>query len=178
MENLVLTSLKERRSVRSYSARQIEEDKLCAILEAGMYAPTGMNRQSPIMVVVQDAETRERLRKMNAAILGNPDADPFYGAPTIIIVLADRNISTCVEDGSLVMGNLMNAAHAVGVDSCWIHRAKQEFESEEGKQLLREWGIKGEYIGIGHCILGYREGTAPEARPRKDGYVYRVGENR
>ena len=174
MENVVLRSLKERRSVRSYQVRQVEEDKLTAILEAGTYAATGMNRQSPIMVVVQDAAVREKLRKMNAAIMGNPDMDPFYGAPTIIIVLADSKISTCVEDGSLVMGNLLNAAHAVGVDSCWIHRAKQEFESEEGKQLLREWGIEGEYIGIGHCILGYRDGAEPTVKPRKSNYVYRV----
>ena len=174
MENMVLKSLKERRSIRRYEARQVEEDKLRTILEVGTYAATGMNRQSPIMVVVQDPDTREKLRKMNAAIMGNPDLDPFYGAPTIVIVLADPNIPTCVEDGSLVMGNLMNAAYAVGVDSCWIHRARQEFDSEEGKQLLREWGIKGDYIGVGHCILGYRDCDMPEAKPRKQTYIYRV----
>ena len=174
MENMVLKSLKERRSIRRYEARQVEEDKLRTILEVGTYAATGMNRQSPIMVVVQDPDTREKLRKMNAAIMGNPDMDPFYGAPTIVIVLADPNIPTCVEDGSLVMGNLMNAAYAVGVDSCWIHRAKQEFDSEEGKQLLREWGIEGDYIGVGHCILGYRDCDMPEAKPRKQTYIYRV----
>ena len=171
---MVLKSLKERRSIRRYEARQVEEDKLRTILEVGTYAATGMNRQSPIMVVVQDPDTREKLRKMNAAIMGNPDMDPFYGAPTIVIVLADPNIPTCVEDGSLVMGNLMNAAYAVGVDSCWIHRARQEFDSEEGKQLLREWGIKGDYIGVGHCILGYRDCDMPEAKPRKQTYIYRV----
>ena len=174
MENMVLKSLKERRSIRRYEARQVEEDKLRTILEVGTYAATGMNRQSPIMVVVQDPDTREKLRKMNAAIMGNPDMDPFYGAPTIVIVPADPNIPTCVEDGSLVMGNLMNAAYAVGVDSCWIHRARQEFDSEEGKQLLREWGIKGDYIGVGHCILGYRDCDMPEAKPRKQTYIYRV----
>ena len=174
MENMVLKSLKERRSIRRYEARQVEEDKLRTILEVGTYAATGMNRQSPIMVVVQDPDTREKLRKMNAAIMGNPDMDPFYGAPTIVIVLADPNIPTCVEDGSLVMCNLMNAAYAVGVDSCWIHRARQEFDSEEGKQLLREWGIKGDYIGVGHCILGYRDCDMPEAKPRKQTYIYRV----
>lgn len=174
MENIVLKSLRERRSVRRYAPRQVEEEALQAILEAGTYAATGMNRQSPIMVVVQDRDTREKLRKMNAAVMGNPDMDPFYGAPTVVVVLADCNIPTCVEDGSLVMGNLMNAAHAVGVDSCWIHRAKQEFESEEGKQLLHEWGIEGDYIGVGHCILGYCEGERPEAKPRKANYVYRV----
>lgn len=174
MENVILKALKERRSVRRYQSRQVEEEKLSAILEAGTYAATGMNRQSPIMVVVQNPEAREKLRKMNASVMGNPDMDPFYGAPTIVIVLADRNVSTCVEDGSLVMGNLLNAAHAVGVDSCWIHRAKQEFDSEEGKQLLREWGIEGDYIGVGHCILGYREGDKPDTKPRKENYIYRV----
>jgi nitroreductase len=152
----------------------VDEDALQAILEAGTYAATGMNRQSPVMVVVQDPEAREKLRKMNAAILGNPDTDPFYGAPTVVVVLADANVSTCLEDGSLVMGNLMNAAHSVGVDSCWIHRAKQEFATEEGKRLLREWGIEGNYIGVGHCILGYRSGDKPETKPRKENYIYRV----
>ena len=174
MENAVLQALKARRSVRSYSSRQVDEEALLAILEAGTYAATGMNRQSPIMIVIQNPEMRERLRKMNAAILGNPEADPFYGAPTVVVVLADRSISTHVEDGSLVMGNLMNAAHAVGVDSCWIHRAKQEFDSEEGKKLLKEWGISGDYVGIGHCILGYRDGEKPETKPRKNNYIYRI----
>jgi nitroreductase len=174
MKNDILLSLQERRSVRAYLPKQITDEQLDAILCAGTYAPTGMNRQSPIIVVVQDEKTRETLRRMNAAIMGRPDSDPFYGAPIILIVLADRSIRTCVEDGALVMGNLMNAAHAVGVDSCWIHRAREEFESEEGRALLRAWGIEGDYIGIGHCILGYRSGDYPEARPRKENYVYRV----
>ncbi|MBQ8368356.1 MAG: nitroreductase [Clostridia bacterium] len=174
MENIVLTSLEERRSVRKYLPKQVEEDKLAAILRAGTYAPTGMNRQSPMMVVVQDPQTRETLRKMNASVMGNPDSDPFYGAPTIVIVLADPNVRTAVEDGSLVMGNLMNAAHAVGMDSCWIHRAREEFASEEGKALLKKWGIEGEWIGIGHCILGYRDCDYPEKRERKDGWIVRV----
>ena len=143
-------------------------------MKAGTYAATGMGKQSPIMVVVQDPETREVLRKMNAKFIGNPDMDPFYGAPTIVIVLADRTIPTCVEDGSLVMGNLMNAAYAVGVDSCWIHRAKEEFDSEEGKALLKKWGIEGDYVGVGHCILGYRDCEWPDAKPRKENYIYRV----
>lgn len=172
--NETLHVLEERRSVRAYRPEQIREEQLEAILRAATYAPTGMNRQSPIMVVVQDAETRETLRRMNAAVMGRPDSDPFYGAPTIVIVLANRGVSTCIEDGSLVMGNLMNAAHAVGVDSCWIHRAREEFDSEEGRALLRSWGIEGDYIGIGHCILGYREGDYPEKRARKENYVYRI----
>ena len=172
--NPILNALEERRSVRAFRPEQISEEQLSAILRAATYAPTGMNRQSPIMVVVQDAKTRETLRRMNAAIMGRPDNDPFYGAPTIVIVLADKNVMTCVEDGSLVMGNLMNAAHAVGVDNCWIHRAREEFDSDEGRALLRAWGIEGDYIGIGHCILGYRDCDYPEKRPRKDNYIYRV----
>lgn len=174
MTNEVLKCLEERRSVRSYQSRQVEEDALNAILRAGTYAATGMGRQSPLMIVVQDPPTLEILRRMNGEIMGRPDTDPFYGAPTVVIVLADRSVSTCVEDGSLVIGNLMNAAHAVGVDSCWIHRARQEFDSEEGKVLLRKWGVTGDYIGVGHCILGYRNGDAPAARPRKENYIVRI----
>ena len=174
MENQMIRALCERRSVRSYQYRLIEEEKLEAILQAGMYAPTGRGRQSPIMVVIQDTETREKLRCMNAEIMGTPDADPFYGAPTIVVVLADRTVPTCLEDGCLVMGNLMNAAYAVGVDSCWIHRAREEFDSNEGKALLNQWGIKGDYVGIGHCILGYGDCENPKPKERKKNYVYRV----
>lgn len=169
-----IKDLKERRSIRKYQDRQIEEADLQKILEAGMYAPTGMGMQSPLMVVVQDRDTISKLSKMNAKIFGNENMDPFYGAPTVIVVLADKNRPTYIEDGSLVMGNLMNAAHALGLGSCWIHRAKQEFESEEGKELLRQWGIEGDYAGIGHCIIGYPDGAIPEAKPRKENYIYRV----
>lgn len=166
-----LNVLKSRRSCRSFDGRAVEEEKLNAILEAGTYAPTGMGRQSPIMVAVQDKETIARLSKMNAAIMGT-DGDPFYGAATVIIVLADKSMPTYLYDGSLVMGNLMNAAEALGVNSCWIHRAKEEFESEEGKAMLKAWGIEGDYEGIGHCVLGY--GEKVPAKPRKDNYIYRV----
>ena len=174
MENIVLKSLKERRSIRSYQNRQVDDEALDAILEAGTYAATGMNRQVPIIVVVQDKETIEQLRRMNAEIMGTPDKDPFYGAPTVLIVLASTERPTYVEDGSLVLGNLMNAAYSVGVDSCWIHRAKQEFESEEGKALLKKWGIEGDCVGIGHLILGYRDCELPAPAPRKENYIYRV----
>lgn len=166
-----LEMLKTRRSCRSFDGRGISEDDLNTILEAGMYAPTGMGRQAPIMVAVTDKETVKQLSKMNAAIMGT-DSDPFYGAATVIIVLADKNIRTYLYDGSLVMGNLMNAAEALGIQSCWIHRAKEEFESEEGKALLKKWGIEGDYEGIGHCVLGY--GEKVPAKPRKDNYIYRV----
>ena len=173
MTNPTLETLKTRRSVRSYLPRQVEEEALQAILEAGTYAATGMNRQSPIIVCVQDPAARETLRRMNAAVMGS-DGDPFYGAPTVLVVLADKAIRTCVEDASLVIGNLMIAAFSVGVDSCWIHRAKEEFESDEGKALLASWGIDGDYVGVGHLILGYRDGELPVTRPRKENYIYRV----
>lgn len=174
MDNQILQAMRERRSVKKYLPTLVEEEKLQAILEAGKFAANGRGMQSATMVVVQDAETREQLRKMNASVMGNPDADPFYGAPTVVVVLADKNHTTAVEDGSLVMGNLMLAAYSVGVDSCWIHRAKEMFASEEGKKLLEKWGLPGEYVGVGNCILGYRDCEYPVAKPRKENFVYRV----
>ena len=171
--NEVIKCLTTRRSVRAYSERQVDEKALELILEAGRYAPTGMGLQSPIMVVVQDKETIKKLSAMNAAVMGM-DKDPFYGAPTVIIVLADKTKRTFEQDGSLVMGNLMNAAFSLGVDSCWINRAKEVFDTEEGKALLKEWGIEGDYEGIGNCILGYREGELPTPKARKENYVYWV----
>ncbi len=171
--NQTIQDLKQRRSVRQFKDEQISEKLLDAVLEAGSFAPTGMNRQSPLMVAVQNKETIEKLRKMNAAILGNPDADPFYGAPTIVVVFADKNVRTYREDGSLVIGNLCNAAHAVGLGACWIHRAKEEFETEEGKALMKEWGIAENYEGIGHCILGIPS-VIPETKPRKENYIIKV----
>ncbi len=169
-----LIDLKERRSCRAYQPKQIGEEELNAILEAGTYAPTGMGRQSPVIVAVQDPETRNALSRMNAAVMGR-DGDPFYGAPTVVVVLADPEIGTYLYDGVLVMGNLMNAAQAVGVDSCYIFRAKEIFETAEGKALLRKWGIPERYVGIGNCILGYgAEGGKKEAAPRKANYIVRV----
>ncbi len=168
-----LKTLKTRRSCRAYKPELIEEEKLEAILEAGTYAATGMGKQSPIIIAVTDKGLRDKLSKMNAAILG-ADMDPFYGAPELLIVLADKTIPTYIYDGSLVMGNLMNAAADLGVDSCWIHRAKEEFESDEGKAILNELGIQGDYEGIGHLILGYAADPAKEAAQRKEGYIYRI----
>ena len=133
------------------------------------YAPTGMGIQYPIFVVFQKKSRIDKLSKINAKIMGK-DEDPFYGAPTVLVVLADKNIGTYIEDGSLVLGNLMNAAYSLGLGSCWIHRAKEEFETDEGKELLKEWNISENYVGIGHCILGYPEEKS-EAKPRKDGYI-------
>ena len=173
MNNEVLNAIKTRRSIRKYKAEQITDEQLDAILEAGTYAATGMGKQSPVIVVVQKPELIAKLSKMNAAVMGTT-SDPFYGAPTVLIVLADPERGTYVEDGSLVMGNLMLAAHAVGVDSCWIHRAKEEFESDEGKALLRQWGIEGDWVGVGHCILGYPAADPKPAAPRKPDYIVKV----
>ena len=169
-----LDDLKNRRSCRSYQPRQITEEELQQVLEAGMYAPTGRGAQAPVIVVVQDPDTIETLRNMNASILGNPEADPFYGAPTVLIVLADKSCPTYLYDGSCVMDNLLNAAQAVGLGACWIHRAKEEFESAEGKAMLEQWGVQGDYEGIGHCVLGYRADAVPAPAPRKANYVYYV----
>ena len=167
--NETMKNLLERRSVRGYKKDLVPEEVLNEILEAGEYAPSGMGQQGTLMVVTQNP----KLSKMNADVMG-AKSDPFYGASTVIVVFADSEQGTCVENGSLVMGNLMNAAHAVGVDSCWIHRAREVFASEEGKALKAEWGVPESYIGIGHCVLGYRSGEYPEAKARKDGFVIRV----
>lgn len=168
-----LEIIKKRRSVRGYKADMVPKDVLDKIIEAGTYAATGMGRQSPIIISVSNRELRDRLSAMNAKIMGKEEGfDPFYGAPNVLIVLADKTMPTYLYDGSLVMGNLMLAAADLGVDSCWIHRAKEEFESEEGKAILKELGITGDYEGIGHCVLGYAANEVPEAAPRKDNYVY------
>lgn len=168
-----LKVLEQRRSCRAYKPELIEEEKLQAILRAGTYAATGMGKQSPIILAVTDKATRDRLSELNAAVMGST-ADPFYGAPELLVVLANKAVPTYLYDGSLVMGNLMNAAADLGVDSCWIHRAKQVFETEEGKQLLRKLGIEGEYEGIGNLILGYAAAPAKAAAPRKENYVYYI----
>lgn len=171
--NDTLKTLMERRSVRSYKPDQIPEDVLEQILLAGEYAPSGMGMQPAVMVAVQDPETIRTLSRINAEIMGT-DGDPFYGAPTVVVVLADRRRGTCVEDGSLVMGNLMNAAFSLGVDSCWIHRARETYETEKGKALLKKWGLSEDYIGIGNCILGYSDQPLPQPKPRKEGFVIRA----
>ena len=174
-ENKVLEVLKTRRSVRAYQDKMPEKELIARIVEAGTYAPTGKGRQSPIIVAVTSRQVRDRLSAMNAEIMGS-DSDPFYGAPVVLVVLADRTVPTYLYDGSLVMGNLMNAAHALGLGSCWIHRAKETFQSEEGKRLLEEWGIEGDYKGIGNCILGYPARELPAPKARKADYVRYIEE--
>lgn len=170
----LMNEMLTRRSVRKYKPDMVPQEILEQIVEAGTYAATGMGKQSPIILAVTNRELRDRLSRMNAQIMGAGDADPFYGAPVVLVVLADKSRPTHVYDGSLVMGNLMLAAHHFGLGSCWIHRAREEFESEEGKEILRALGVEGDYEGIGHCVLGYADGPLPQAAPRKENYVYYV----
>lgn len=172
--NDTLYTLKNRRSVRAYEQRQLEEATLDLILEAGTWAPTGMNQQSPLMVVVRDKETIDYMEQLNAAVMNRSGTHPFYGAPTVVVVLADGNNYNWLRDGSLVMGNLMNAAAALDVGSCWINRATEVFDSEEGKALLRKWGIGENYRGVGNCILGYAAGEIPAPKARKADYIRKV----
>ena len=176
MNNEALKVLKERRSCRSYKAQQITDAELDAVLEAGTYAPAAGGKQSAIIVAVQNPETIAQLRKMNAEIMGNPGSDPFYGAPTVLVVLARKEVHTAVEDGSLTMGSMMLAAESIGLACCWIHRARESFETAEGKQLLAAWGLDPEgYIGVGNLILGYAaEGGKKPAAARNDGRVIYV----
>ena len=173
--NETLKVLETRRSCRSFRPDMISEEDLKAIIRAGTYAATGMGKQSPIIIAVTDKTLRDEVSDQNRRIGGWDEGfDPFYGAPVILIVLADKNIPTHVYDGSLVMGNLMNAAASLGIDSIWIHRAKEEFESEFGKDILKKLGIEGDYEGIGHCALGYAAAPVNDPAPRKENYVYYV----
>ena len=171
--NETLKVLETRRSCRNFKPDMVKEEDLKAILKAGTYAATGMGKQSPIIIAVTDKATRDAISDANRKIGGWDEGfDPFYGAPVILIVLAKKDIVTHVYDGSLVMGNLMNAAESLGVASIWIHRAKEEFESDFGKDILKKLGISDEYEGIGHCALGYAAEPLNDPAPRKDNYVY------
>lgn len=170
-----LDNMLTRRSCRNFSSRMPSEEDIREIAEAGSFAPTGMNRQSPIIIAVTNKRTRDEISAMNAKIMGKDDSfDPFYGAPAILIVLADKNVPTHIYDGTLVMSNLMLAAHEKGLATCWIHRAREEFETPEGKALLASLGISGDYEGIGHCALGYAAAEPAPASPRKEGYIYYI----
>ena len=169
----VIKAIKSRRSVKSYKSDPVPAELLDAILEAGTYAPTGRNMQSPIIIAVTDKETRDRLAKINADVMGF-EGDPFYNAPAVLVVLADKSRPTYIYDGSLVMENLMLAAHSLGLGSWWIHRAKETFESAEGKKILASLGIEGDYEGIGNCIIGYTDTPPAPQKPRKDNYVFKI----
>lgn len=172
--NETIQTILSRRSVKKYLPKQITDEELEQVVTAGAYAANGRGLQAGKIVVVQAPETREQLRAMNAAVWGKPEIDPFYGAPTVCVVLADSQVSTWVEDGSLVLGNMLLAASSLGLGACWIHRARQEFDSPEGKALLQKWGVPETYRGIGHCILGYAAAEPLPAKARKADFVVRV----
>lgn len=171
--NEIIKAMETRRSIRGYKEDMVPEELIAEVVEAGTYAATGMGRQSPIILAVTNKEVRDRLSKVNAEIMGTT-GDPFYGAPVVLVVLADKSRPTYLYDGSLVMGNLMLAAYSLGLGSCWIHRAKETFEREEGKAILKELGIEGDYEGIGNCVIGYAKEPAKEAAPRKADYVHYI----
>lgn len=168
-----LETIKTRRSTRKYKSDPVPQELLDKIIEAGLYAPSGMGRQATIILAVTDKAMRDKLSAMNAKIMGT-DSDPFYGAPAVLVVLAKKDCPTGVYDGSLVMQNLMLAAHELGLGSCWIHRAKEEFELPEGKEILKSLGIDEAYEGIGHCIVGYADGDTPAPAERKENRVFYI----
>lgn len=170
-----IDDLINRRSIRKFTDEQIKDEDLDKILKAGTYAPTGMGKQSPKIVVIRKEEDIRKFSEWNKSFFPvdvPDDLDPLYGGKTLIIVLADSEVPTYIYDGSNVLTNIVNAANAVGVGSCWIYRAKEEFESEKGKELLKKWNIPDSYVGIGHVILGYPDGEKPEPAPRKKDYIY------
>lgn len=171
--NQTITDILERCSVRQYTAKQITDEELDLVLKAGLYAANGMNRQSSKIIALQNKEDIAVLSKMNANLF-NYTKDPFYGAPTVLIVLSEKDCPTGVEDGSLIIGNMLIAARSLGLGSCWIHRAREEFASETGKSLLKKWGITGEYIAIGHCLLGYPAQSCKQNNPRKSNRIIKI----
>ena len=166
-------AIRNRRSVRKYTEEKVPQEIVDQIIEAGLWAASGMGKQAPIILAVNDRETRDEISRLNAAVM-NSTNDPFYGAPQVLVVLANKNVGTYVYDGALTMGNMMLEAYNLGVSSCWIHRAKEVFASEEGKAILAKAGIEGDYEGIGNLIIGYADGEVPAPRERAEGRVYKI----
>lgn len=171
--NETLQLMKSRRSIKKYKPDPVPEELVRAIAEAGTFAPSGLNKQSPVILAVTDKQVRDELSRLNAGKDPFKRSDPFYGAPCVLVVLADKSVPTYLYDGTLVMGNMLLAAHSLGLGACWIHRAKETFEMPEGKAILQKLGIEGDYEGIGNCIVGYPDMT-PAEKPRKQNYVYYV----
>ena len=172
--NEVLQTIKDRKSVKKFKDTPVPKELIERIVEAGLYAPSGLNKQAPIIIAVTDKSTRDEFSRLNAGSDPFFRSDPFYGAPCVIVVLADKSAHTYLYDGSLTMGNMLLAAHSLGLGACWIHRAKETFEQPEGKALLKKLGIEGEYEGIGNCIVGYMDGAYPAEKPRKENRVYYI----
>ena len=174
--NEIIKAMMERRSIRKFKSDMVSKKDIDEIIEAGLYAANGMGRQAVITVAVTNKELRDKIAEDNRKIGGwDKGFDPFYGAPVILIVLAEKDWRNRVYDGSLVIGNMMLAAHSLGLGSIWIHRAKEEFETEEYKKLLKDIGVQGEWEGIGHCAIGYIDGDIPKPAPRKENRVYFIG---
>ena len=171
--NEVVQAILDRRSCKKYKDKMLKREDIEEIIHAGLFAASGMGKQGAIIVAITNKEVRDQLSKMNAEIM-HANIDPFYGAPVVLVVLRDKNVATSIYDGSLVMGNMMLAASAKGIGSCWIHRAKEEFDSIEGKALLKKIGVEGEYERVGHCILGYPDGPLHGVVERKANRVYWV----
>ena len=169
--NEIIKAMIDRRSCKSYKSDMLPKETIEKIIEAGLWAANGRGLQTPVIVAVTDKEIRDKLSKLNAKVMG-ANSDPFYNAPVVLIVLAPKEHPNRVYDGSLVMGNLMLAAHSLGVGSCWIHRAKEVMDTAEGKEILKTVGLEGEWEGIGNCVLGYPQGALKEAQPRKENRVF------
>lgn len=172
--NEMIHTIISRRSCKKFKEDDVPQETINQIVEAGLYAANGKGLQSPIIIVVTEKSTREKLSQLNRKYDEKNRPDPFYGAPVILVVLANKKISTAVYDGSLVIGNMMLAAHVLGVGSCWVHRAKEVFEDDEGKEILKEIGVEGDYEGIGHCIIGYPAIYNSNKAPRREKRVYRI----
>ena len=171
--NEVLQAIKERKSVKKFKDTPVPKECIEQIIEAGLYAPSGLNKQAPIVIAVTDKKTRDELSRLNAGKDPFFRSDPFYGAPCVLVVLADKSAHTYLYDGSLTMGNMLLAAHSLGLGACWIHRAKETFETPEGKAILQKLGIVGDYEGIGNCVVGYPDMT-PQEKPRKENRVFYI----
>lgn len=169
--NETMKTLLERRSTRSYKKEQITDEELNQILEAGLFAPSGRGKQAAACVVIQDKETIRKISHMNAVAWDKPDIDPFFDAPTLIVVFADTTVHTYVEDGSACITNMLNAAHSLGVGSCWVHRARPVFDTGEGREMKKQWGLGDEYVGVDNVVLGYPEGPHKDRRPRREGRI-------
>ena len=170
MDNSFLEIIKTRRSCRQYKAEQITDDELNAVLEAGTFAPTGHGKQDPVIVAVQNAAVKARLARMNAAVMGT-DSNPYYDAPTYVLVFAPEDNANAVKDGSCVLENMMLAAHAIGLATCWINREQEMFQTEEGKRMMKELGLADGLMGIGALSLGYAAREPRPAAPRKEGWI-------
>lgn len=171
--NETMQTILSRKSVKKFKSDQVPKDFIEQIVQAGLAAPSGLNKQSPIILVVTDKQVRDELSAVNAGKDPFKRPDPFYNAPCVLVVLADKSVPTYLYDGSLVMENLLLAAHSLGLGACWIHRARETFEQDTWKDFLKKLGVEGEYEGIGNCVIGYAD-MEPQAKARKENRVFYI----